>query len=363
MPEKKSSVDQEISMKNTKNELLAAYNDLRQKIEEKQKLELNPGKKAVEKKKEEVLTLVSDISADGVLTGIDKLKGEIGKVLAELAGRLEAETKRLDTIRQAILLKDEELKEIYEIERAAATLAALIEAHQLEEQNFAVEMKARKAALEDEINATRKIWDTEKEQYKVATKEQQATEEKNRKREKEEYLYAFKREQQLAKNVFADEKTKLDAEVEATKKEIGTMKVQAELELAEREKQISAKETEFQHLQEQVESFSGIMEKQISEQVEAVRERLQLEAGYQKDLLEKQFEGERNVLTARIESLLQTVKEQAEQVAKLSKQQEGAYQKVQDVALKAIDGASKLHSFEGLQRVLVEQGKKPATES
>lgn len=363
MSEKKSSVDQEISMKNTKQELLVAYNDLRQKIEEKQKQELNPEKKTIEKKKEEVLTAVSDVSSGGVLVGIDKLKGEIGKMLAEVAGRLEAETNRLDTIRQAIRIKDEELKEIYEIERAAATLAALIEAHQQEEQSFAVEMKTRKTALEDEISSTRKIWEKEKEQYLAMVKEQKAGEEKSRKREKEEYLYAFQREQQLARDVFADEKAKLDAEVKITKKETDAMKTRVEQELAEREKQIAVKETDFQHLQEQVEAFPGIMEQQIQQQVEAVRERLQQDTGYQKELLEKQFEGERNVLTARIESLLQTVKEQGEQMTKLSKQQEGAYQKVQDVALKAIDGASKLHSFEGLQRVLVEQGKKTTSES
>jgi len=68
------------------------------------------------------------------------------------------------------------------------------------------------------------------------------------------------------------------------------------------------------------------------------------------------------VLTSRIQSLEKAVKEQAEQLGKLSQQQEAAYQKIQDVAVKAIEGASKLGSFGSLVHTLKEQTRKQATE-
>ena len=43
-------------------------------------------------------------------------------------------------------------------------------------------------------------------------------------------------------------------------------------------------------------------------------------------------------------------------------QQDSAYQKIQDVAVKAIEGASKVGSFSGLQHVLREQNKKQSSE-
>ena len=42
---------------------------------------------------------------------------------------------------------------------------------------------------------------------------------------------------------------------------------------------------------------------------------------------------------------------------KLLTQQESAYQKIQDVAVKAIEGASQLGSFEGRQRIMPTQGE------
>jgi uncharacterized coiled-coil protein SlyX len=56
--------------------------------------------------------------------------------------------------------------------------------------------------------------------------------------------------------------------------------------------------------------------------------------------MSKEFEGERRVLTTRIELLQKTVKERREQITKLSAQLEKSYQKVEDIAVKAIDGSS-----------------------
>ena len=52
------------------------------------------------------------------------------------------------------------------------------------------------------------------------------------------------------------------------------------------------------------------------------------------------IEGEKNVLKTRIAALETTVKEQAEQLAKLSLQVERSYGQIQDIAVKAIQGSA-----------------------
>ena len=52
--EEKKSKHSELSMKNTKQEILASYNELLKKIKDNQNRELKPEKKIQEKKKEEV---------------------------------------------------------------------------------------------------------------------------------------------------------------------------------------------------------------------------------------------------------------------------------------------------------------------
>ena len=100
------------------------------------------------------------------------------------------------------------------------------------------------------------------------------------------------------------------------------------------------------------------MEGAVSKTVKETMERLTADAKNRDELQKKEFIGEKNVLTTRIESLEKTVKEQSERIAKLSQQLEKAYQQVQDIAVKTIEGSSNIKSFAGLQQWINEQAKK-----
>jgi len=358
---KKKIEDADLSMKNTKKELLDAYHEMLKQLHEKEKAELKPEQKLKEKKEEDILKAVGGISADGVIQDTNKLKQDIGGMLNTLTDRLAAEVNKFDQVQLAIEIKERELKEIYEIEKAAATLAALIESQRQEKLRFEEEMANKQASLAQEIEATRLQWQKEKAVHQSEIKEQQEQEAKERKRQKEEYQYAFEREQQLARDKFEDEKAKLQVEKQALENQMKTLKEQTEKELNEREKEIKSREEEFKSLQVQVAEFPQKLEAAVAKAVKESSERIEIETKYQKDLLQKEFEGQRNVLTSRIQSLEKTVKEQNEQIAKLSTQQDTAYQKIQDVAVKAIEGASKASSFSELQHVLSEQIKKKQT--
>jgi uncharacterized coiled-coil protein SlyX len=68
------------------------------------------------------------------------------------------------------------------------------------------------------------------------------------------------------------------------------------------------------------------------------------------------------VLTTKIDSLTKTVTEQSEQIARISQQLEKAYQKVQDIAIKAIEGSSNFKSMTSFQQLLTEQARKQPQE-
>jgi hypothetical protein len=96
--------------------------------------------------------------------------------------------------------------------------------------------------------------------------------------------------------------------------------------------------------------------------VKETTERLSLEAKNREELLKKEFIGEKNVLTTRIESLEKTVKEQSAQIGSLTQLLEKANQKVQDIAVKALESSSAQKSLSSLQQLLSEQMKKPTQE-
>jgi len=352
----------EPSLKSTKQELLDAYTEMRQQLQERDRTQLKPEQKVQERKEAEVLTAVQAMTAAGVLQKIGQLKQEMARTLSDLGDKLAAEVDKCNQVQQAIEIKEKELAEVFEIAKAAGTLAALIEAHRAEKERFEREMAEEKERLMEEIESIRQQWKTEKAERDAQVKEQDAIEAKRRQRQQEEYKYAFEREQQLARDKFEDEKAKMLAQKAQIEKDMKALREQTERDLQEREKRIAEREKEFASLQTLVQEFPKRLDAAVATAVKETTERIQREAKYQQDLLHKDFEGQKNVLTARIQSLEKAVKEQADQLGKLSQQQEAAYQKIQDVAVKAIEGASKLGSFGSLVHTLKEQTRKPASD-
>jgi hypothetical protein len=353
--EEKKFQPKKLTLSNTKQEMLEAYQVVLKQLEAQKDAELKPEKKLEEKKAKEVIQVAESLSSEGVAKEISNLKIETSKTLAQISDRLEEEVNKFRAIQSAIALKEKELQELYEIEKSAVSLAALIESQNQKREAFETEMAEKKEALSQEIEALRAQREQEKKEYEEETKERDTTEKKRRDREKEEYEYSFKREQKLTKDKFEDEKAKLE-------KEIHTKKEQMESELKEREKVVAAKEEELNELRKKVSTFPKDMEAAVSKAVKETTERLILEAKNREELMKKEFIGERNVLTTRIESLEKIVKEQNEQIAKLTQQLEKAYQQVQEIAVKTIEGSSTSKSIANLQQWISEQMRKSSQE-
>jgi hypothetical protein len=341
--------------KNTKQEMLEAYAAAQKQLEEQRSASLNPEKKLEEKRVEEAVRTANEISPEGVDRDIGNLKAEIGRLLAQLSDRLAAETNRFVQVQKAILAKEKDLQELYGIEKAATTLAALIEAQSQKRREFEIELTEQKEQLAAEIEQTRLDWEKEKIGHGLELKERDALEKKARDREKEEFNYVFKRDQQTLRDQYNDEKSKLE-------KDIQVKRETAAKELAEREKAIADREKELAELRVKVAAFPKELETSVARAVKESSDKLLLEARNKEQLLSKDFEGRQNVLTTRIASLESVAKEQTDQLLRATKQLELAYQKVQEIAEKAIEGSSQSKALAELQRFMADQNRKLAGE-
>jgi hypothetical protein len=353
MDAKKSDV-KKLSMSSTKQEMLDAYNAALKELKEKEEAELRPEKKLEEKKRVEVLKVadsVSSLSVDGIAKEIAGLRADVAKTLGQIADNVEGEADKFRKMTEAVQLKEGELQELYAIEKEAVTLAALVEAQQRRRQEFDSEMAQDKEDAQREMESTRRQWESDKKAREVESKEWDATEKKRREREKEEFEYAFKREQRLAKEALQDEKAKLVREMSMRKAELET-------ELATREAAVVAKEQELAELQKKASMAPKELETAVTKAVKEVTERLTAEAKNREELTKKEFEGERNVLKSKIESLEASVKEQRDQITKLSQQLDKSYQKVEEMAVKALETSSAAQSVAGLQQMITEQGRR-----
>lgn len=303
----------------------------------------------------QAVAVADELSTEGVGKSISELKSVVGRMLTQLSDRLEEQVARYVQVQRAVVAKDVELREIYEIQRSASTLTALIESHERERARFEAELAEMKRQLEGEVEQTRADWEHEKRLRETEAKERDAAEQKRREREKEEYRYVFAREQQQARDQFTDEMNK-------ARKELAEHKAAAEREMAERERAVAAREEEVASLRLRVESFPRELDAAAAKAAKEAATRLQQETSAREELLKREFAGEKNVLTTRIASLDQVVKEQAEQIARLQSQADKAYGQVQEIAVRAIEGSASTKQLSSLQQMLADQGRRPPAE-
>jgi len=294
------------------------------------------------------------VATDGIAAHIGSLKTEVGRMLSEVSDKLESEAMRLSKVQQAAEIKEGELRELYGIEKEAQALAALIESQTRKREEFESRMASEREALEKEMELTRTRWEQEKKSREAETREWEASEKKKRDREKEEYDYGFKREQKLAKDAFQDEKNRLTKAIE-------TQKAEMETSLGAREKAVADRERAIAELEQKVNGFPGELEAAVKKAVQDISGRLTADAKSREELLKKEFDGERKVLTTKIEALEKMVKEQHEQIGRLSQQLEKSYEKVEDIAVKAVQSASAFQSG-SFQQMVNEQARKQGQE-
>ena len=330
-----------VSMANTKKELLEAYEAAKKQVEisDRDLLDAEKARKRLEK---QVAMATADAqAAQDPVQRLHDLRGAISRELSDLAERLVTEIDTYRKIQSAIETKQEELNTLYEVETAASDLAALIEAQRAKKEQFERDMEVQKGTFEAEMQELRALWQREKADHDRRIKEEKEANEKQRQREKEEHEYAFAREQAQRKNAQEDEMQALQKEIAVKRSDFEKDYQQRKAELDGREEAIAGREKDTAALQKEVESFPKRNEAAVQAAVAETTKRLTHDFGRDRALMESRFEGEKNVLAARIESLNNLVASQAAQISDLSKKHEQAYEKVQDIANRAVAAAKR----------------------
>jgi chromosome segregation ATPase len=328
-----------VSMANTKKELLAAYEEAKTRFESLSK-DLLDAEKVRKRMEKQLATATADTqAAQDPVARLHDLRGAISRELGDLAQRFENEIETYRKIQTAIETKQAELNTIYEVETAASDLAALIDAQRVKKTHFDQEMTARKEAFESEVEELRTQRQREKSDHERQVKEQAEALKIQRQREKEEYEYTFAREKEQRKNALADELQTLEKEIADKRNRFEKDVQQRTAALDAREDAITKREKEIADLQKEVESFPKRSESAIQAAVAETTKRLTRDFESDKALIQARFEGEKNVLMGKIEALEKVAASQAALIADLSKKSELAYEKVQDIANRAVTAA------------------------
>ena len=329
-------MEQEISAKSTKAQILAAYDELLKKVQNA-KAEV-PKQVQEEKQREEKISKAAKVSENGIVSEITSLKSRVSSSLDDIGKKLLDEFKKLEEIREAITVEKKNLEDLYSLTATTDSLAAMLLAQKEERGKFEEEIKAAKEAFETEMKELREKWRIEKEKQLNDEKEYDEQLKKTRKREEEEYQYKLKIERQKNSDEYVAKKTKLE-------NELAEKKAAFEQEMSTREANVKSAEQELEGLRKSNEEFPAKLEKAIAGKEKEVTSHLKTQFDFESKLLAKQNEGELKLRDQTIASLKEKIAEMQQVIKQLTDKANKAEGNVKDIAVKAIESSSKIQVF------------------
>jgi len=306
----------DITSKNTKAEILDAFEEMKSKFKQSEKNKLNSSQNEVKQKEEaKIIEKTKDCTQDNLDNEILSLRKKIQSRLDHTLVQLNEESGKLHTLRKAIAIETKKLEEIYNVELAADTLKILITDHEIKQKELNQQKINQTTQLEEEISSKRKEWDREREEYKYNLK-------LDREREEENYEAEHARK-------------KFEWEEKVSKKET---------ELQEREETISNQEQENIDMRAKIELFPKKIESIIHDTKRKKEKQLKLEFTHERELLKQKHLAEKGILEVKINNLTNIIKNQESETVSLKQALAEANQKAQNLAVTVVEGASLMNT-------------------
>jgi chromosome segregation ATPase len=328
-----------VRAKRSRAEVQKEFEDIREEVEQAREAADPKAAEAARLHEGEVRQAVESVTVDSVVQGVAALGLEVGKALADISSKLTADVQLLAAVRESVAQERAELERLHKIDVAATALDQLV-------QDYARE----KERLEQEISAQRSAWEEETARVERDRKEQEESLKKQRQRENEDYEYKKTLERKKAQDKYEEEQRLAEKRNQERQESLEKNWQQREASLKEREEELA-------RLRKEAESLPARMEKEI--QAAAERSRRETEARFEQQVLvmQKDAESDRRLAELRVKTLEEAAQRQAAQIAALEKQLADAKQQVQDIAVKAIEGASGAKALSHINQIAMEQAK------
>ena len=290
-------------------------------------------------KENDVRQAVEGVSVDGVVEQISKLGLDISRALNGVSEKLVEEVNRLATLRAAVGLERQELERLHKIDVAATALDQMVQ-----------EYEKQKEQLEEEIATQRSVWEENGQVSERERKEQEEALKKQRQRDIDEYEYKKNLERKRAQDKY-DEDLRLQEKKNKERQET------LDKSWSEREAALREQEEELKRLRKEALDFPARLQKEMDQAAAQAGKNATQQAEQQALLLKKEAEGDKRIAELQIKGLEDLVARQNGQIAELHKQMDEAKRQVQEIAVRAIEGASGAKTLTHVNEIAMEQAK------
>jgi colicin import membrane protein len=315
------------------------FAEIQEQVESARKSPDAKAEEAARLREADVRGAIEGMTVEGIVQRISGLGLEVARALSDISAKLTDETQLLASVREAVALERKELERLHKIDIAATALDQMVQDYAREKQR-----------LEAEIAAQRAAWEQESDRIERARREQEEALKKQRLREIEDYEYKKDLERKKAQD-------KYEEEVRQAEKKNAEKQEALEKSWKQREAALKEQEDELSRLRKESADFPARLQKEAAATAAQARSETEARLEQQTLVLRKDAEAEQRLGELRAKTLEELAARQQAQIAALERQLADAKQQVQDIAVKAIEGASGAKALSHINQIAMEQAK------
>lgn len=296
----------EISLKNTKAEILEALNAALEREKKLANMKYEPEKEDKKRKAEEVIKTSKENVEKNIFS--DELKNKF-----------------LD-LQEAIKAQEEKLKELYGIENEMNNLVVVVNAG----KDYIRNLELEKTEKENELNNKIALLEADYTDKKEALEKEYEAKSRNlkleRDREIEEYNYKTKREREISNNKWDDEKNAREKALTIKENELQKLLDEA-----------TNNASHIKELESKVDSIPDLLKSEYDKGYRDATKILEKEHEYATELLKKDFQNTIDRQNDKVELLTEEIKNINTEKKSLQDKLDKAYLQIKDMATKTVE--------------------------
>jgi hypothetical protein len=328
-----------VRAKRARAEVEKEFDEIQEQVQRAREAPDAKAEEAARLREAEVRDAVGAVTVEGIVQRISGLGLEVARALSDVSAKLTDETQLLASVREAVALERKELERLHKIDIAATALDQMVQDYAREKQR-----------LDGEIAAQRAAWEQESDRVERERREQEESLKKQRQREIEDYEYKKNLERKKAQD-------KYEEEVRQVEKKNAEKQETLEKSWKQREAALREQEEELSRLRKESAEFPARLQKEAAAAAGQARSESEARQEQQTLVLRKDAETEQRLGDLRVKTLEELVARQQAQIGALERQLADAKQQVQDIAVKAIEGASGAKALSHINQIAMEQAK------
>lgn len=286
---------------------------------------------AQRQKQKDQVKVASQYTASAIVKGLADLQLNFGDAVENLGIQLSEEADKLNTLRLAIQLETENLKNLNDVRIAADAFHILKQENDARTKDYDTFVANEIKTIEEEIAKKREDWAKEQTDYDKNQGENQALKEKNRQKEIADYKYELERTYKLDADAYTEKKKMLERELQETE-------LKKQRDWANREKTLTENQPKFQEYKTKIDGAEAEIKNAVDKARDEAMKATSKDAKIKADLLEKENEGAKQIYEMQLSGLNENITKNNTQIEKLQAELKEALSQIQSLSLKAVGG-------------------------